>query len=64
MVHVLLNPGLEKFELPHARGQGGGPEEQPHVHGAVAAWAQEGWDEPLHVQGQEGRWCGDTPRAT
>ena len=41
MVHVLLKPGLENFELPHARGQGGDPEEQPHVHGAVAG-AQEG----------------------
>ena len=41
-VHMLLKPGLEYFELPHARGQGGGPEEQPHVQGAVSAWAQEG----------------------
>ena len=32
-----------------------GPEGQPHIQGAVAAQVQEGWEEPLHVQGQEGR---------
>ena len=30
--------------------------EQPHVQGAVAARAQEGLEELLHIQGQEGRW--------
>ena len=35
--------------------RGGGQEEQPHVQGAVAAWAQEGLEELLHLQGQEGR---------
>ena len=34
---------------------GGGWEEQPHVQGAAAAWAQEGQEELLQVQGQEGR---------
>ena len=34
--------------------QGGGREEQPHIQGAVAARAQEGREELLHVQGQEG----------
>ena len=28
---------------------------QPHVQGVVAAQAQEGLEELLHVQGQEGR---------
>ena len=28
--------------------------EQPHIQGAVAAWAQEGREELLHIQGQEG----------
>ena len=37
------------------QGRGGGWEEQPHVKGAVAARAQEGLEELLHVQGQEGR---------
>ena len=40
---------------PTPEGRGGGREEQPHVQGAVAARAQEGLEEPLHVQGQEGR---------
>ena len=35
--------------------KGGGQEEQPHVQGVVAAWAQEGREELLHVQGQEER---------
>ena len=31
--------------------RGGGPEEQPHVQGAVAARVQGGLEELLHVQG-------------
>ena len=42
-------------ELPHARGRGGGQERQPHIQGVVAARVQEGQEEQLHVQGQEGR---------
>ena len=34
--------------------RGGGWEEQTHVQVAVAAWAQEGREELLHIQGQEG----------
>ena len=34
--------------------RGGDREEQPHIKGAVAACAQEGQEELLHVQGQEG----------
>ena len=41
-------------ELPNARGQGLRKEEQPQVQGAVAARAQEGREELLHSQGQEG----------
>ena len=44
-------------ELPHAptpKAGGGGREDQPHVQGAVAVRAQEGLEELLHVQGQEG----------
>ena len=33
----------------------GGREEQPQVQEAVAARAQEGLEEPSHVEGQEGR---------
>ena len=34
---------------------------QPHFQGAVAAQVQEGQEELLHVQGQEGWLWGDTP---
>ena len=47
--------GGGREELPHTRGQGGGQEEQPHVQGVVAGQAQEGLEELLHIQGQEGR---------
>ena len=39
--------------MPEARGSG--REKQPHIPGVVAAWAQEGLEEPSHVEGQEGR---------
>ena len=35
--------------------RGGSQEEQPHIQGAVAARAQEGPEELLHVQDQEGQ---------
>ena len=35
--------------------RGGSREEQPHIQGAMAEWAQEGREELFHVQGQEGR---------
>ena len=38
--------------MPEVRG--GGQEEQPHVRGAVDVWVQEGQEELVHVQGQEG----------
>ena len=38
---------------PEARGGGG--EEQPHIQRTVAARAQEGLEEPSHIEGQEGR---------
>ena len=50
---------------PQARSQthsGGDPEELPHVQGAATARVQEGREELLHAQGQEGRPWGDTPR--
>ena len=37
--------------------RGGTREEQPHIQEAVAARAQEGREELLHVQSQEGRPC-------
>ena len=40
------------YPMPVVRG--GGREEQPHIQGAVAVRAQEGWEEFFHAQGQEG----------
>ena len=48
--------GGSRQEIPHAQGQGGDQEEQPHAQGVVAAWAQEGLEDPSHIEGQEGQW--------
>ena len=59
----LLRPGVAAgrgHPTPEARGSGW--EEQPHVQGVVPAQVQEGLEEPSHVEGQEGRQWGDTPR--
>ena len=53
--------GQRSYPTPEVRD--GGREEQPHVQGAVAARAQEGWEELLHVQRQDGQPWGDTPRS-
>ena len=40
-------------ELPHAptpEARGGGREDQPHIQGAMAAWAQEGLEELSHIE--------------
>ena len=50
--------GGSREELPHApmpKARGRGQEDQPHIQGAVAAWAQEGLEELSHVEGQEGQ---------
>ena len=39
---------------PEARGSSW--EEQPHIQGAVAAWAKVGLEEPSNVESQEGWW--------
>ena len=58
LIQVLLtSPG--SYHTPEVRG--GRREEQPHVQEAAAVWAQEGREELLHIQGQEGRPWGDTP---
>ena len=41
---------------PMTEARGGGWEDEHHVQGAVAAWAQEGLEELSHVEDQEGRW--------
>ena len=40
--------------MPEARGSS--REDQPHVQGVAAEWEQEGLEELLHVQGQDGWW--------
>ena len=57
--------GGRQEELPHApmpEARGGGWEHQPHVEGAMAVRAQEGLEDLSHVESQEGRQWGDTPR--
>ena len=39
--------------MPEARGSSW--DDQPHVQGAMAVWAQEGLEELSHVEGQEGQ---------
>ena len=45
--------GRECYRALEARDSG--REDQPHIQGAVAAWAQEGLEELSHVEGQERR---------
>ena len=40
---------------PMSKARDGSREEQPHVQGAVAVWAQKGLEEIFHDQGQKGR---------
>ena len=47
------SPGAAGWSYPPPEARGCGPEELPHVQGAVAARAQEGLEELFHVQGQE-----------
>ena len=54
--------GGDERSYPGSEVRDGGWEEQPHLQGDVAARAQEGLEELSHVEGQEGRRWGDTPR--
>ena len=47
--------GAAERSYPMSKVRGGSREELPHGRGVVAAWAQEGLEELLHVQGQEGQ---------
>ena len=49
--------GAAERSYPTSEVRGGSQEELPHVQGAAAVQAQEGREEPLHVQSQEGRPC-------
>ena len=46
--------GAAERSYPMSEVRGGSQEELSNVQGVVAAWAQEGLEELLHVQGQEG----------
>ena len=48
--------GTAERSYPASEARDGGREEQPHIQGAVAAWAQEGLEELSHTEIQEGRW--------
>ena len=46
---------MAKRSYPTPKARGGGWEEQPHLQGAVAAWAQEDLEQLFHVESQKGR---------
>ena len=49
-------PGaVARRSYPTPEVRSGSREEQPHIQGAEAAWAQEGLEELFHIQGQEGQ---------
>ena len=54
--HCLRPRGAAGRSYPMPNARGGSQEKQPHIQGVVAAWVQEGLEELLHVQGQEGQW--------
>ena len=47
--------GVAERSYPASEVRSSSREELPHIQGGVAVWAQEGQEELLHVQGQEGR---------
>ena len=50
-----------EVNYPTSEVRGSSQEEQTNIQGAAVAWAQEGQEELLNVQGQEGRLWGDAP---
>ena len=48
--------GMAERSYPVSEDRGSSREDQPYGQGVVAAWAQEGLEEPSHVERQEGRW--------
>ena len=54
-VQWLRFAGAAVKSYPTPKMRGGGREEQPHIQAAVAVRVQEGQEELLHVQGQEGQ---------
>ena len=54
MLSSLRSGAAAERSYPTPEVRGSGQEEQPHIQGAVAALAQEGREELLHLHGQEG----------
>ena len=54
VIHTVKGFVAER-SYPTPKARGGCWEEQPHIQGAVAAWAPEGLEELFHVQGWEGQ---------
>ena len=52
---LMRSGAAAKMSYPTSKVRGSSREEQPHVQGAAEVWAQEGREELLHVQGQEGQ---------
>ena len=53
---------MAKRSYPTPEARDSSREDQAHIQGALAAWAQEGLEELPHAEGQEGQRGGDTPR--
>ena len=54
--HCLRPRGAAGRSYPMPNARGGSQEKQPHIQGVVAVQAQEGLEEPSHLEGQEGWW--------
>ena len=53
--------GAAERSYPTSEVSGGSWEEQLHIQEAAVVPAQEGWEQLLQIQGQEGRPWGNTP---
>ena len=51
---VSISGVVARRSNPTPEARGSSQEEQPHIQGVVAVWAQEGLEEPSHIEGQEG----------
>ena len=47
--------GGDERSYPMSKARGGGREDQSHVQGAMAVWAEEGLEDLSHIEGQEGQ---------
>ena len=47
---------MAEKSYPTSEVRGSGWEDQPHIQGAMAAWAQESLEALFHFEGEEGQW--------